>query len=150
MAALVGAALGVAARFMQALFGNPLAEPGVTGVSAGARVARCCHHLRRGRTLVLPAAAFAGALLTVAASTRSGVQPQPRPVPRAAGRDRAQRAARRRVITRWWPRAATSSRCAGSSSWLQGDLDARTGNMSASHWDRGRHRRSATLVFSAT
>lgn len=38
MAALVGAALAVAGLLMQAVFGNPLAEPGVVGVSSGAAV----------------------------------------------------------------------------------------------------------------
>lgn len=36
MSLLVGAALAVAGVVMQAIFGNPLAEPGVVGVSAGA------------------------------------------------------------------------------------------------------------------
>jgi iron complex transport system permease protein len=36
MAMLVGAALATAGAVMQAIFGNPLAEPGVVGVSAGA------------------------------------------------------------------------------------------------------------------
>lgn len=36
MAAIVGAALALAGLLMQAIFGNPLAEPGVIGVSAGA------------------------------------------------------------------------------------------------------------------
>lgn len=35
---LVGAALAVAGAVMQAIFGNPLAEPGVVGVSSGAAV----------------------------------------------------------------------------------------------------------------
>ncbi|MDH6182197.1 iron complex transport system permease protein [Microbacteriaceae bacterium SG_E_30_P1] len=35
MALVVGAALAVAGAIMQAIFGNPLAEPGVVGVSAG-------------------------------------------------------------------------------------------------------------------
>lgn len=38
MAALVGAGLSVAGLLMQAIFGNPLAEPGVIGVSSGAAV----------------------------------------------------------------------------------------------------------------
>lgn len=38
MAALVGAALATAGALMQGVFGNPLAEPGVVGVSAGAAV----------------------------------------------------------------------------------------------------------------
>jgi len=36
MAAVVGASLAVAGAVMQAIFGNPLAEPGVVGVSSGA------------------------------------------------------------------------------------------------------------------
>ena len=36
MALVVGAALAVAGAVMQAIFGNPLAEPGVVGVSSGA------------------------------------------------------------------------------------------------------------------
>ena len=38
MALLVGALLSVAGAVMQAIFGNPLAEPGVVGVSSGAAV----------------------------------------------------------------------------------------------------------------
>src|SRR5690606_18759350 len=36
MAVVVGAALAAAGAVMQAIFGNPLAEPGVVGVSSGA------------------------------------------------------------------------------------------------------------------
>lgn len=38
LAALVGAGLGVSGLLMQAIFGNPLAEPGVIGISSGAAV----------------------------------------------------------------------------------------------------------------
>lgn len=38
LAAIIGAALGCAGAVMQGIFGNPLAEPGVIGVSAGAAV----------------------------------------------------------------------------------------------------------------
>ena len=38
MTILVGAALAVAGALMQGIFGNPLAEPGVVGVSSGAAV----------------------------------------------------------------------------------------------------------------
>ncbi|WP_017600316.1 FecCD family ABC transporter permease [Nocardiopsis lucentensis] len=38
LAVAVGAALGVAGAMMQGIFGNPLAEPGVIGVSSGAAV----------------------------------------------------------------------------------------------------------------
>ena len=38
MAVLIGAGLAVAGLLMQAIFGNPLAEPGVIGISSGAAV----------------------------------------------------------------------------------------------------------------
>ena len=38
MAALVGAGLAISGLLMQAIFGNPLAEPGVIGISSGAAV----------------------------------------------------------------------------------------------------------------
>ena len=41
MAMLVGAALATAGALMQGVFGNPLAEPGVAGVSSGAAFAAC-------------------------------------------------------------------------------------------------------------
>lgn len=41
MALLVGAALATAGALMQGVFGNPLADPGVVGVSAGAAVGAC-------------------------------------------------------------------------------------------------------------
>lgn len=41
LALLVGAALGIAGVLMQGVFGNPLAEPGVIGVSAGAALGAC-------------------------------------------------------------------------------------------------------------
>lgn len=41
MALLVGAALATGGALMQGVFGNPLAEPGVVGVSAGAAVGAC-------------------------------------------------------------------------------------------------------------
>jgi iron complex transport system permease protein len=41
MSLVVGAVLGVAGALMQGVFGNPLAEPGVVGVSSGAAVGAC-------------------------------------------------------------------------------------------------------------
>ncbi|WP_087510652.1 FecCD family ABC transporter permease, partial [Cellulomonas iranensis] len=41
MAVLVGAALASGGAVMQGVFGNPLAEPGVVGVSSGAAVGAC-------------------------------------------------------------------------------------------------------------
>lgn len=67
--ALVGAALGIAGATMQAVFRNPLAEPGVIGISAGAALGAVCA-LYLGWTAfsrwALPGAAFAGAAATTA------------------------------------------------------------------------------------
>ena len=67
MALVVGAALAVAGAVMQAMFGNPLAEPGVVGVSAGAALGAATAivlGLARVRRLGLIAVpAFAGGLL---------------------------------------------------------------------------------------
>lgn len=62
---LVGAGLAVAGALMQAVFRNPLAEPGLTGISAGAAVAAAAVIVLGGGiagSLTLPPAAFAGAL----------------------------------------------------------------------------------------
>ncbi|MEU9510944.1 iron ABC transporter permease [Micromonospora sp. NPDC048170] len=67
LAAVVGAALGCAGAVMQGVFGNPLAEPGVIGVSAGAAVGAALA-IVTGVTVLggwtVPAAAFAGGLAT--------------------------------------------------------------------------------------
>ncbi len=63
--ALVGAALGVAGATMQGLFRNPMADPGIIGVSAGGAVGAVVA-IATGMAglfyLALPAFAFAGAL----------------------------------------------------------------------------------------
>lgn len=69
--ALVGSALGMSGAWMQALFRNPLADPGLIGVSSGAA-------LGAGLAIVLgavglwqlPTAAFAGALLVTGLAWR--------------------------------------------------------------------------------
>ncbi|MCQ9370898.1 iron ABC transporter permease [Corynebacterium sp. 35RC1] len=67
-AALVGASLAVAGAAMQSVFRNPLAEPGITGVSSGAAVVAVLAittGLSAVHPLMLPLGAFAGALLAV-------------------------------------------------------------------------------------
>lgn len=52
---------------MQAVFGNPLAEPGVIGISAGAAVGACLSIILETHVLglmTLPAFAFSGAMIT--------------------------------------------------------------------------------------
>lgn len=67
MAALVGGALATAGAVMQGVFGNPLAEPAVVGVSSGAAVAAgsvIVFDLAFLGSWTIAAAAFAGGLLT--------------------------------------------------------------------------------------
>jgi iron complex transport system permease protein len=67
MSLLVGAALATAGAVMQGVFGNPLAEPGVVGVSAGAAVGASLvvvFDLTVLGTWTLAAAGFAGGILT--------------------------------------------------------------------------------------
>lgn len=127
VAALVGGALGTAGAVMQALFGNALAEPGVTGVSAGAAVgAVLAITAGVGGTFVLPAAAFAGALVTVGVVFAVA----------AAGRGRglatvllvgiALNALLGAVVSVLVANAPDEQSLRGIVFWLQGDLDART------------------------
>ncbi|MFI5935291.1 FecCD family ABC transporter permease [Actinoplanes sp. NPDC051494] len=67
LAVVVGASLGCAGALMQGVFGNPLAEPGVIGVSAGAAVGAAAA-IVSGVTVLgawtTAGAAFAGGILT--------------------------------------------------------------------------------------
>jgi iron complex transport system permease protein len=65
-AALVGGALGVAGALLQGLLRNPLADPYVTGTSAGAALGSVAAVAAGGPALLTPVAAFAGALASVA------------------------------------------------------------------------------------
>ncbi len=73
MAAMVGALLATAGTLMQGLFRNPLADPGLVGVSAGAGLAAAGAIVAADKALpaamtsvpfLLPIAAFVGALAT--------------------------------------------------------------------------------------
>ncbi len=67
LALLVGATLAVAGVTMQAIFRNPLAEPGLTGASSGAALAAACVIVLAPfdqHPALLPLAAFVGALGT--------------------------------------------------------------------------------------
>jgi iron complex transport system permease protein len=67
MALLVGSALGVAGALMQGVFGNPLAEPAVVGVSSGAAVGACAVIVFKVAifgTFTTPVAAFVASLFT--------------------------------------------------------------------------------------
>jgi len=67
MAALVGAALASTGAALQGLFRNPLADPGLIGISAGAALGAVSVIVLGGGALghqAIPLAAFAGALVT--------------------------------------------------------------------------------------
>lgn len=65
LAIVAGAALGVTGAAMQALFRNPLAEPGLVGLSAGASLgAVLAIMLTSGGLFVMGSSAFLGALIT--------------------------------------------------------------------------------------
>ncbi|WP_421718467.1 FecCD family ABC transporter permease [Algiphilus sp.] len=86
LGAMVGAALAVAGAILQGLFRNPLADPGLIGVSAGAALGAVAVIVLGERVmsqfglgvprLLLPGAAFLGALLATLAvwriATRAG------------------------------------------------------------------------------
>ncbi|MFI8372245.1 FecCD family ABC transporter permease [Streptomyces sp. NPDC085466] len=75
LALLVGASLGCAGALMQGVFGNPLAEPGVIGISSGAAVGAIVLGAGFLGTWTVTAFAFAGGLVTVVlvyAMSRSG------------------------------------------------------------------------------
>src|SRR5690606_34202515 len=67
MAIVVGGALACSGALMQGVFGNPLAEPGVIGVSSGAAVGACAVIVTAGALVPgtwVAAAAFLGGLVT--------------------------------------------------------------------------------------
>ncbi len=65
LAALVGAVLSAAGASYQAVLRNPLADPYLLGVAAGAGLGATAAIVAGGGTVLLPAAAFAGAVLAV-------------------------------------------------------------------------------------
>ncbi|ALK08948.1 FecCD family ABC transporter permease [Blastochloris viridis] len=82
MAVMVGALLAAGGAMMQGLFRNPLADPGLVGVSSGAALAAAATIVLSGKLLpdlppvALPLAAFVGALVVTAVlyriATRGG------------------------------------------------------------------------------
>jgi len=69
-AALVGAALALVGMVMQSVFRNPMADPGIVGVSAGGALGALlviASGVATAGILVLPGASFAGALVAAVA-----------------------------------------------------------------------------------
>lgn len=71
LAAAIGAALGLSGAAMQGYLRNPLADPGLFGVSAGAALGAVCSLFLgyAASALVLPAFALAGAVVSMALLT---------------------------------------------------------------------------------
>jgi len=76
---MVGAGLGISGAVLQGIFSNPLADPGIIGVSSGASVGAVLAiglGVTAANVLSLPAFAFAGSILavslTVSLSMRHG------------------------------------------------------------------------------
>jgi len=68
LAALIGGGLGMAGAALQALFRNPMADPGIIGISSGgalAAVVAMASGLSAEHTLAFPIATFLGALTTL-------------------------------------------------------------------------------------
>lgn len=127
VAALAGAALGMAGAVLQALFGNPLAEPGVTGVSAGAAVGAVLAIMSGAAgTYALPAAAFAGALLTVGAVCGIAAVSRDRGIATVLLVGIALNALLGAVVSALVANAPDEQSLRGVVFWLQGDLEART------------------------
>ncbi|WP_297590429.1 iron ABC transporter permease [Roseibium sp.] len=84
LGALVGAALAVSGAVMQGLFRNPLADPGIVGVSAGAGLGAALFIVLGGSALApvaavlgyyaVPLAAFVGGLITTLLLYRIGTR----------------------------------------------------------------------------
>ena len=84
LGALVGAALAVSGAVMQGLFRNPLADPGIVGVSAGAGLGAACFIVLGNTVLApvmvslgiyaVPLAAFVGGLITTLLLYRIGTR----------------------------------------------------------------------------
>ncbi len=74
-AAAVGAGLALAGAVMQAVTRNQLADPYLLGLSSGASLG-AVSVLLLGVAILLPVAAFAGALAALAADARAGERPR--------------------------------------------------------------------------
>ena len=77
IAACVGAGLGVAGAMLQALFRNPLVDPYVSGVSAGAALAAAASIALGASFALVPALAFGGGLACAALVTLIGASGGP-------------------------------------------------------------------------
>ena len=138
---LVGGALAVAGAAMQAVFRNPLAEPGITGVSSGAAAAAVlvivappallgtsgAASLLSARTSwLLPAAAFAGALAATALVQTVGYRGRGRSTATLLLVGMSLNAFLGAVIAAAIANASNPEDARSAMFWLNGDLTGRT------------------------
>lgn len=127
LASLAGAGLAVAGAMMQAFFRNPLADPGVTGVSSGAAVGAVAV-LASGVSVIgawtLPAAAFVGALMAMALIQLIGTIARDRTPVTLLLIGVALSAFSGAVVGAIISNASDSQTVKGAVFWLQGDLNA--------------------------
>lgn len=128
VAALVGAALAVSGVVMQAVFRNPLAEPGIVGVSSGAAVGAVIAVVVGGAAAAwwaLPLSAFVGALAaTLAVQAVAGLAGGAPTTLVLVGI--AFNALLGAVVAALLANAPDASAVQGALFWLNGDLTART------------------------
>lgn len=128
-AVLVGAALGTAGTIMQGVFRNPLADPGVIGVSSGAAVgAVTCIALgwSAAHRWMLPAFAFAGAMASIALVFGIWASGRLRSVSTLLLIGIGINSLLSAVISAIMTLAKNEQELRGIVFWLQGGLDART------------------------
>lgn len=129
VAVLVGAALGTAGTIMQGLFRNPLADPGVIGVSSGAAVGAVTCIAFGWSTIhrwMLPAFAFAGAMASIALVFGVWASGRLRNVSTLLLIGIGVNSLLSAVISAIMTLAKNEQELRGIVFWLQGGLDART------------------------
>lgn len=129
VAMLVGATLGVSGAVMQALFRNPLADPGIVGVSSGAAmgaVVALSSGLAASGRWAVPIAAFAGAVASLTAVSLIAAASARRSAATLLLAGLAMNALLGALISALVANAPNDPQLRSIVFWLQGGLDART------------------------
>lgn len=129
VAVLVGATLGVSGAVMQAFFRNPLADPGIVGVSSGAAmgaVVALSTGVAASSRWVVPMAAFAGAITSLVAVSLIAAASARRSAATLLLVGLAMNALLGALISALVANAPNDPQLRSIVFWLQGGLDART------------------------